>query len=221
MKHLKLLFSILFAGSTNLLAAQTGKAGVDTNTPTENLDVKGTLRIRSLPNTGVANSIYTTGTDTHSRTSPTQTFTAATPLLMNNDGVVGRTTFSDVVPNNTTPSGFNSLDASTSMMVIKRFTIGDWASGQGGNLGFDTGMSVSSWEAIISGWMTTLVTDVNNIPVSSIFRTEYQFGFRLRAQGASSGTWRILGDISFFNETQFVDVLFIKKKYVAADVRTN
>ncbi|SFN74417.1 hypothetical protein SAMN05421594_4080 [Chryseobacterium oleae] len=212
--------NILLIVIGNSVFAQTGKVGINTTTPTEILDVKGTLRVRSLPNTGTANSIYTTGTDAHSGATPTQTFTGTTPLMINTNGVLGTTTFSNLVPNNTAPN-FNTTNTSGAMLVIKRFTIGDWASGQNGNLGFDTGMSVANWEAILSGWMSTFTNNSTASSASQIFGTPNQFGFRMRAQTGGAATWRIIGDIATVNEAQIVDVLFISKKNVATETRTN
>ncbi|WP_419869793.1 hypothetical protein [Chryseobacterium sp. CT-SW4] len=77
-----------------LINAQTGKVGINTSSPTENLHVNGTLRLGSLPTNGTANSIYTinssTSTNGTSSTTKDQTFTQDKILVVDANGVVGK-----------------------------------------------------------------------------------------------------------------------------------
>ena len=189
--------------------------GVNTDFPTEVYDLNGTVRIRSLPSVGTANSIYTTGTNTQSGITPTQTFNGVNIVYSDANGVMGRSTSttSNLVPNNTA-TGFSSLNASTSMFVIRRFNVTDWPSGIGG---FDTGMDLAGWEPVMSNAMFTIG---NDNPITTIYSSggSALVGYRMAASGT---TWKIIGDINGVSEGSVVDVLFIKKTFVAADVRTN
>lgn len=83
------LFLMLTSFTFALFSAQTGKVGINTISPTENIDVNGTLRVRFLPVNGTANSIYTTGTDSNSGSTPNQTFTAVNTIVADANGVLG------------------------------------------------------------------------------------------------------------------------------------
>src|SRR5690554_405230 len=65
-----------------------GQVGIGTETPTEALDINGTLRIRNLPEHGTNNAIHTTGENTANST-PTETFTATHMLVLDENGVLG------------------------------------------------------------------------------------------------------------------------------------
>lgn len=72
----------------SLFKSQSG-VGINTQTPTEALDANGTVRIRTLPTNGTANAIYTTGDNTNSGATPTQTFTATRTVVLDANGVLG------------------------------------------------------------------------------------------------------------------------------------
>ena len=65
-----------------------GQVGVGTVTPTELLDINGTLRIRNLPINGTTNTIHTTGENTSTDT-PTVTFNATYMVVLDANGVLG------------------------------------------------------------------------------------------------------------------------------------
>src|SRR5690554_4199642 len=65
-----------------------GQVGIGTETPTEILDIDGTLRIRDLPLHGTPNAIHTTGENTASDT-PTETFSATQMVVLDANGVLG------------------------------------------------------------------------------------------------------------------------------------
>lgn len=209
------------------------QVGINTSTPTEKLDVNGTLRVRSLPNDGDTNAIYTTGTNTNSGATPTQTFVAGRPLVADANGVMGKTTFGELVPNNTAGANFNTTNLSTSMFVVRRFNLND-------NLGTttvlgryhpdrpiipedgitfngDTGMEVGKWQAIISNVSYKLKTATTDTYAQ--FAQNNYFNYRLK--GVAGGNWRIVGDIINIQEEAYVDVLFIRSSVVAADNRNN
>lgn len=202
------VFSFLL-GTTVSYFSQTGKIGVGTVSPTENLDVKGTLRVRELPLKGELK-ISTTAQD---QGSDTQIAFAPINVVVTDDkGVLGTKTFSQVVaePFRTT----DTADNSPALFVIKRYNIGDWPSGQGGRRGIDTGMSVNKWQAFLPGWQA----DFHNAPrktnpYNEILGVRQQMGFRLNAQGTTN--WRLIGDMPSVIEKQYIDILFIKKKYIA------
>ncbi|MGV4413708.1 hypothetical protein [Chryseobacterium sp. T1] len=209
---------ILVTCISALSFSQSGKVGIATSTPTEILDVKGTMRVRSLPNNGSTNSIFTTGVDTNSGTSPTQTFNAVTPVVVDANGVLGKNTAGELV-NNNNATGFNPANnTSTATFVVKRFTLKDDVGGLKGTYnnatGFDTGMDSTNWQAIMSNVMITI-----NSNTASPFAEGSPFNYRLKTE--ATGNWRIVGDIVNSTETLVVDVLFIKSKFVAADSRLN
>jgi len=107
--------TFLLASLSVYTYAQTGKVGIATSTPTEISDVNGTARIRSLPN-GATNAIYTTGTNTNSGATPTQTFTGLFPVLADANGILGRTSSAELI-NNNTATGFNTTNTSTAAFV--------------------------------------------------------------------------------------------------------
>lgn len=84
----KLLISSLFLST--MAFAQNGKVGINTSTPTETLNVNGTLRINTLPVSGTANSIYTKPDGTGSAAID-QTFNGSRVLMADDNGVVGVT----------------------------------------------------------------------------------------------------------------------------------
>lgn len=77
--------ALLLSGA---IYAQTGKVGVNTETPTETLQVKGTARITDLPLKDATNSINTKTDGTASQTK-NQTFTPTKTLVVDKNGVVG------------------------------------------------------------------------------------------------------------------------------------
>lgn len=79
---------MLFATLAVLALQAFGQVGVGTVTPTELLDINGTLRIRNLPVNGATNAIYTTGQNTASGTR-NQTFTATQMVVLDANGVLG------------------------------------------------------------------------------------------------------------------------------------
>lgn len=215
----KKIYFLGFAFSSLSIFAQVG---VSTITPTEKLDVNGTLRIRELPDQGQANSIYTTGTDSSSPTK-NQTFTGSKPIVADAQGVLGTTNLYNVVPNN----NFFGTDAnrtnntSTAMFVVKRYTLIDATSGAAGvpgtysTNGLDTNMSVANWQAIISNISFKLTTATTN--AGNVFVAGQPYNYRL--QGPTGGNWKIVGDLRGLKEEAYVDVLFIKSSIVAAEPR--
>lgn len=202
--------------------AQIGKVGIQTPTPTEIFDVNGTARIRSLPNIGAANSIYTTGNNTNSGTTPTQTFNGLYPIITDANGVLGKNTSGELV-NNNTATGFNTTSTSNATFVVRRYTLTDAVGGATGTYntvaGFNTGMDSTVWQAIMS---STMFTITSNSTGSGPFVTNAPFNYRLKSSGTVAGsTWRIIGDIRDVTETGVIDILFIKANLVSADARTN
>ena len=216
------------------------QVGINTGTPTEKLDVNGTLRVRVLPNDNTEKAIYTRGTNTSSSTL-SETFIAARPLVVDTNGIMGTTTFGDLVPNNTTEPDFNTTNASSSMFVVRRFLLDDTVDTDADDpqdvilppdpddpdsvpegifsiKGYNTGMKVDDWQAIISN-VSWKMTTSSTSPTSAQFVLGQPFNYRL--QGASGGTWRIVGDIINVTEKGYIDILFIKSKYVAAEDRSN
>lgn len=77
-----------FVAVTFYMVSAMAQVGIGTETPTEVLDIDGTLRIRNLPINGDTNAIHTTGENTASDT-PTETFTATHMLVLDANGVIG------------------------------------------------------------------------------------------------------------------------------------
>lgn len=80
-----LLLAIFISG---VAVAQTGKVGVNTDKPTETLQVKGTTRITDIPINGSTSAIYTK-TDGTASENKDQKFTATKTLVVDANGVVG------------------------------------------------------------------------------------------------------------------------------------
>lgn len=198
-KQTSLLITLIIG---SILKAQFG---INTNTPTEIADVNGTLRVRSLPTPGTTNSIYTTGTNTNSGSNPTQTFNGSTVIASDNNGVLGKMNTNNLVP--ITPLTDTSNN-STAMFVIKRYAIGDYPT-------FDTEMSVSKWEPIISNVMFNHHTG-NTVPGTYYYNGE--FGYQIYSDD-NEPNWIIHGDINQVDESSVTDVLFINKNYVSGDNR--
>lgn len=64
-------------------AQTTGKVGINTNAPTETLEVNGTLKIDTLPTNGANNAIY------NGQNAKNTTFTATKTLVADNNGTIG------------------------------------------------------------------------------------------------------------------------------------
>ena len=87
----KLFFSfLLFACVPAAMVAQSAsKVGVNTREPSENLHIKGTVRVEQLPNNDTPNSIFTdptTGKGAAGRTNP---FNAQNMVVADKNGVLG------------------------------------------------------------------------------------------------------------------------------------
>lgn len=191
-----ILFSTMVSGFS---FAQ--KVGVNTDAPTENLDVNGTVRLRDVPFDGTPSAIHTKSGGTASDTKD-QTFTADAIVVINNDGVLGK-----IEKEKTPPTDLNNAK---SMFVIRRYRPGDWPSG-GNNQGISTNMASDTWEA----FMTVPGFGISR-PHSGTPYNNSSYGWFLYDDGTH---WRILGDIATFVESPVIDILFIKKGYVTADER--
>ena len=198
MKNKILLIVGIVLGAGIYAQTTPQKVGINTTTPTEKLDVNGTVRVRTLPDHGV-NGRPVIGTDTYN--------------------VLGKTSKSDLVPNNTN-SNFNTTDNSTAMFVIKRYSIADWPSAAG-NVGTELTdasggkMSADKWEAILSNVEFTF----GDVYVQNIFNEKHLHSWQLRNDGPGT-VWKIWGDINGVQErSAVVDVLFIRKQNVAAEPR--
>lgn len=203
----------VFLLSTLSISAQNKKVGIQTNTPTEMLDVSGTMRVRTLPNHGTT---YVNGQGS------TQTFTAANPVVISSDSynVLGKTDKANFVPNNTT-IGFDTTDNSTAMFVIKRYSNGDWPSATGnaatllGAPTITTGMSSSKWVAILSN-VSFGFSEINSL--GNVFNEKHLHSWQLVDK---DGVWKLWGDINGVKEkSDYVDVLYINKKFVSSEART-
>lgn len=64
--------------------------GINHDTPTEVLDVNGTMRVRQLPVNNEANGIHAYGSTGNSNGIPVTTFVASYAVVANDDGVLGR-----------------------------------------------------------------------------------------------------------------------------------
>lgn len=71
-----------------LLAQTESKVGVNTREPSENLHIKGTVRVESLPNNGEDNAIFTDALGQKSA-SRSQTFVAKSMVVADDNGVLG------------------------------------------------------------------------------------------------------------------------------------
>lgn len=89
MKAKVLLSVAIMLGALSMKAQTTNKVGAGTRTPTEILDVNGTVRVRELPTTGQTSSIYTTPSGTASSTK-NQTFTSKYTIVADENGVLGK-----------------------------------------------------------------------------------------------------------------------------------
>lgn len=69
--------------------AQANKVGVNTTTPTENMDVNGVVRLRAHPEDGETNAIHTQPDGTASSTKD-QTFNVVSAIAADSNGVVGQ-----------------------------------------------------------------------------------------------------------------------------------
>lgn len=203
MRHLSklLVFSFLFGVSGSYFS----QVGIVTSTPTETVDVNGTLRVRDLPVKG-EKKVSTIGQDQVS--DEKQVFKPTVVVVADNNGVVGKKSLATLV-SEAYKANFNTTDDSSALFVIKRYNVGDWPSG---GQQFDTGMSISKWEAFLSGWQTDFSNSSPDFAKApGILRGEH--GFRLIRD--KRGTWRLRGDIPTAVEKQYLDVLFIKKRHVS------
>lgn len=229
------------------LQAQTGKVGINTETPTEIFDINGTVRVRSLPEEGTAG-IYTTGTNT-AAANANQTFTPTKFVVADENGVLGVSTTQQLGDIATGSDATNATtdNNSTAMFVKKRYSAGDWPSGIDRNTGFST----DKWDAIItvnkfgrsnsaseSTYDHILFQYNNNLSVENNLRDVINQLFNMNNQvyaaihsgflpkkedalqldlDGSGAYWRVVGDIPKINEAWEFTILFINKKYIASD----
>lgn len=201
----------LLLGVLNLEVAYSqqnsnGKVGVNTNIPTENLDISGRLRVRTLPNQNTTNAI-STDTNGNGQETDNQTFSANSIVVADKNGVLGKIP-SQTARRTTTNEEYNN---STSMFVIRRFEPGD------ANLHFDTGMSIDKWEAIMGGAFFEYITTPPN-PNPKVFPQSAAFGWKMTSDKKTK-TWKISGEINDIIESPIIDVLFINKNFVMAQPR--
>ena len=203
------------------------QVGIKTNTPTETLDIDGTLRVRTLPDNGTIG-IHTTPSGTASQ-NPDQLFKAQYPVVADANGVLGIVNNEKLIPNNTIGTSFTTNNDSEAYFVIKRYHLYDNVGGAigryhpnytgGSSTGIfdgDTGMKVDNWQAMISNISYKFLTATSDTQAQ--FKKDDYFNYRLK--GASGGTRKIIGDIINLQEQAYVDVLFIKSNYVAAEDRS-
>ena len=81
-----LIMTILISLSVH---SQSNKVGVNTSTPTENMDVNGIVRLRAHPANGEANAIYTQPNGQASGTQ-NQVFNEVANVVADANGVVGK-----------------------------------------------------------------------------------------------------------------------------------
>lgn len=79
MKRSLFFITVLCGGLA--IAQNTGKVGIQTNNPTETLDVKGTVRVQNLPENGSSGSISTPRVNTD--------FNATKTVVVDENGVLG------------------------------------------------------------------------------------------------------------------------------------
>lgn len=208
------------------LQAQTGKVGINTETPTEILDVNGTLRVRSLPVEGTKG-IRTTGTNTASE-NPDQTFTPTKFVVADENGVLGVSTTQQLgdISSGSDATNATTDNNSTAMFVKKRYKTGDWPEGNPGNTGFST----AKWDAIISvnkfgrsdssAYPELTSNTVNRTTVNAELHKTFlakkgqKWWLDLDGNGEY---WKVVGDIPEINEEWEFTILFINKKYIASD----
>jgi len=112
MNH-RYFFLLCAVFTTATLAAQTrtkAKVGVNTQNPTENLHVNGTLRVQKLPTDNEAGAIGTKA-DGSASANFDQTFNAKYVVTADKNGVLGRAAGAD-------PSFFYKLTCHTSLFSI-------------------------------------------------------------------------------------------------------
>ncbi|MSN87246.1 hypothetical protein D1Y78_09625 [Riemerella anatipestifer] len=85
--------------------AQTGKVGINTEKPTETLQVEGTLRVTDLPANGASNAIYNGGNSKNTGFNATKTVVVdANGVLGTVDGLPEKSQSVDTNPNISTPT---------------------------------------------------------------------------------------------------------------------
>ncbi|ASW73767.1 hypothetical protein IQ37_15765 [Chryseobacterium piperi] len=177
----------------DFIVLSNGNTGVGTVSPTQKLDVNGNVQVRAM-------------TSTNSTTAFPRTLTAQT------DGTLGYFQGSPI--ENVSVTGTTTGNTSSATFQIIRFT--GVSSTATGNANFDTGMSSANWEAIMSNVAYAISSGSGRgwDPGAA-----NQTGYRLINSG---GTWKVIGRVpGYAQQNTFVDILFINKKFVAADARTN
>lgn len=126
-----------FAVSLSLtISAQSGSTGINTTNPTEMFDVNGIERLRSLPESGTINAIYTKSDGTKSFNKD-QTFIASKTLVADSNGVIGTLSWlpaqnslvlmgadgTDAVASTRTASARNGATGTTASLATKVFTL--------------------------------------------------------------------------------------------------
>lgn len=81
-------YVLLFLLSSFALSSHAQRVGVNHKTPTENLDVNGTMRVRTLPLAGTAG--ISTQTDGTAAATPTVVFVPKHAIVADANGVLGR-----------------------------------------------------------------------------------------------------------------------------------
>lgn len=196
-------------GIVNFALSQTGKVGIETNQPTETLDVNGTTRIRTLPQDGDVNAIYTLP-DGNASNNKDQKYTSENFVVADENGVIGIAK-KKVVTVNSSDDDYNNA---SSLFVIKKYILKDNPSIRNGGAGFDTGMSTDKWEAIISLPFMKYNANGTQNPFTYNGGGSREWGANL-VKGTDN-IWKVKGNIVNIHEEMYIEILFINKDFVSA-----
>ena len=111
------------------LLAQNDRVGVGHRQPTEQLDVNGRMRVRTLPKVGSTDKIYTKPDGSYSPSGPDQTFTPAYPVVADANGVLGAGTPSQrffympsiVLPVDPTATEYSAITQKYTVNLYERY----------------------------------------------------------------------------------------------------
>lgn len=196
-KGLTILGLLAFAG----LQAQQNKVGINTENPTEQLDVSGTMRVRILPYTKKPDAIYTKedGTASESRS---ETYVAKNVVRVDANGVFGVIDVDDALA--------DVVDSASNAMFVKKQYTGTFPV-----VNKDTGFSTDKWVAVLN---VIGYNNANKVRVARKFLTQNGDGLLLNVSKGANGNWIVDGQLPEATGVNIAyEILYINTEYAVVD----
>lgn len=197
-KGLTILGLLAFVG---LQAQKQNKVGINTENPTEQLDVNGTMRVRMLPYNRKPNAIHTKEDGANS-VGRTETYKAKNIVRVDANGVFGVIDVDDTV--------VDVVGSASNAMFVKKLYSATFPV-----VNKDTGFSSDKWIAVLN------VIGYNNSNGAKLARkllTQNGDGLLLNISKGNNGNWVVDGQLPEGTGINIdYEILYINAEYAVVD----